>query len=489
MNGSWASSEYVSGSYLHRLYLGRNALFSSIHSSADKTATKIQLEEKYKQLQNAENQILSAFAIQFSNGENSSPEKGFEIINNLLAGSDRALGQIIKQISPLLVKGEKFDLSVQENRDRITDTIVNYLLGQKEDFSKGIEQKLVGLYESAYDRVIKEIGQIATSGKMRNGGSIYAYEGFLFEPLVNLIYTYNVLSTISGLNENKKMAFMGWAKEVAVISSLTGDEQWSAKSGDISTSKSRFSTHDMIIKVKMDKGMAELPIQLKAKPRSKEPVIQLTQRMEIENLIEGQTSSVSKAAIKTALINQHFWGTKIYKDLVEETGKLKNYTPDANLRSAHPTALERFDKSQTLEALQPIIPVLENAVFGKLVSGISDKIDTLLWVVAAPTGYKIMRSSDLLLSMMGAGEKTQASKKGDVKIKGLEGIKSSGKVKYQIKEGQSANIVDPSIEDLYGVPGRAALSRADWYAKTKGIVDSAYSKMGITLSFNYSGVK
>lgn len=80
----------------------------------------------------------------------------------------------------------------------------------------------------------------------------------------------------------------------------------------------------MIIKVKMDKGMAELPIQLKAKPRSKEPVIQLTQRMEIENLIEGQTSSVSKAAIKTALINQHFWGTKFYKDLVEETGKLKN---------------------------------------------------------------------------------------------------------------------------------------------------------------------
>ena len=68
MNGSWASSEYVSGSYLHRLYLGRNALFSSIHSSADETATKIQLEGKYQKLRDAEDQVLKAFAIQFSNG-------------------------------------------------------------------------------------------------------------------------------------------------------------------------------------------------------------------------------------------------------------------------------------------------------------------------------------------------------------------------------------------------------------------------------------
>lgn len=481
-----AGQEWVTGSYLHRLYLNRNPLFSSGHTSSDTSKIDTILTKRVEGLKKKENELLDALAKQFG-GSSAEKKTGDSIIYDLFAGSDTALKQMIECIKPLLKKGEKFDLSLKENREKIKTAIVNCLLGEKEANSKYEKEELAELYENAYQEVIKEIGDIINDSKKSASGNLYAYEGFLFEPLVKQIYVCNVLDEVNKLKDPREQKdFLNWATDVTKIALLTGDERWSVEEGDITGPRDRNSSYDIVLNVKVDGEIKGLPVQLKAKPKSKEPVIQMVQRMEIDTLLDQElTNSVTKKAVKTALINQHYWGTKSYKNLVEATMKKKGEKEDLNIRSAHPTALERFDTSQTLEVLQPMIPILSRAIFSKLVIGISNKLEdrTLVWVVAAPSGYQLMRSSSILEAMMGMEEHEMVNGK----EKGLKGIQSSGRMKYKV-DSKSENIVDTQVEEFYGDPGTGGLSRAEWYANTANTVDKVYERMAITLSFNYSGV-
>ena len=78
--------------------------------------------------------------------------------------------------------------------------------------------------------------------------------------------------------------------------------------------------------------------------------------MEIDNLLSDSGMGYVETVVKTAIINQHFWGTSAYKQLVTATGQGIKLYSRCHLSSAHPTALERFDESQTLDTLKPVIP-------------------------------------------------------------------------------------------------------------------------------------
>lgn len=469
----WNSPEYVSGSYLHRLYLSRNTLFSEVHATADKDKVLTLLTEKYNALRDKEDRLLEAYATSFQGS--GTAQDGLDIINNLFKGSDTALKQMIAAIKPVLEKGKQLDLKKSEDKEKVINAVVAYIEGQKSKASAELSDELSDMYEDMYNDLMKKINSLVSSSKGDAG--LMALEGFIHEDLVYTIYVYNVLRKIETLDDSHRKKFMNWAEDIACIATANGDDRVTTKVG------SRFSSYDMTIKVPLNEGLEDIPVQLKAKPKSKTPEIKMVQSMQIENLLGNiGIDDITHRAIKTALINQHFWGTKSYKEEVKEVGKNLDVTPDSNLSSAHPTAIERFDKSQTLKALQPVLPVIENAVFYNLVTGVSEKIDTLLWIVTAPGGYRIMRSSDMLLKMMGLQEREGEGKRSLGKIKGLEDIKSSGKVKVDGNQ-----IADMSVLDYYGQPGQP-LSRTEWWTQTEGIVNSAYEKMAITLTFNYTNI-
>lgn len=475
------AQQYYTGNYLHRLYLAKNALFGSIHSSNDLSQANQALKEAVEELRIKEDQAL--IGISKLRGTTGSAAEGEQILNQLFRGSNEALQVLIDIVGQYMEKGTQFDFNDEKNRVILVEAIIDYINQQRDNKKSTVSANLSKQYEKIYDNLISKLNALVfDSGK--NIRSAYAFEGYVHEELVNSIFQYNVLQELSTKSQSDLAGFEEWVADVAAISSSTGNESWSVRGGQIKTGK-RNSSYDMVIHIPIDDYVGDVPIQLKAKPKSRKPEIQLVNKMEIDNLLSDSGMGYAKTVIKTAIINQHFWGTSAYKQLVTATGQALNYTPDANLSSAHPTALERFDESQTLDTLKPVIPILENALFYKLITGIHEKIDTLFYVVTSTSGYQLMRSSDLIQNMMGLGKKYGTTKRTVGKVKGLENIKSSGRVRIN-----GSPIVNMSgISELYGEPGRGALPREEWYNQTQNKADDVYSKAAITLTYNYSGIK
>ena len=475
------AQQYYTGNYLHRLYLAKNALFGSIHSSNDLSQANQALKEAVEELRIKEDQAL--IGISKLRGITGSAAEGEQILNQLFRGSNEALQVLIDIVGQYMEKGTQFDFNDEKNRAILVEAIIDYINQQRDNKKSTISASLSKQYEKLYDNLISKLNALVfDSGK--NIRSASAFEGYVHEELVNSIFQYNVLQELSTKSQSDLAGFEEWVADVAASSSSTGNESWSAREGQIKTGK-RNSSYDMVIHIPIDDYVGDVPIQLKAKPRSRKPEIQLVNKMEIDNLLSDSGMGYARTVIKTAIINQHFWGTSAYKQLVTATGQALNYTPDANLSSAHPTALERFDESQTLDTLKPVIPILENALFYKLITGIHEKIDTLFYVVTSTSGYQLMRSSDMIQNMMGLGKRYGTTKRTVGKVKGLENIKSSGRVKIN-----GNPIVNMSgISELYGEPGRGALPREEWYNRTENKADDVYSKAAITLTYNYSGIK
>ena len=475
------AQQYYTGNYLHRLYLAKNALFGSIHSSNDLSQANQALKEAVKELRIKEDQAL--IGISKLRGTTGSVDEGKQILNQLFRGSNEALQALVDIVRQYMEKGIQFDFNDKENREILVKAIIDYINKQRDNKKSTVSSNLSKQYEKLYDNLVSKLNALVfDSGK--NIRSASAFEGYVHEELVNSIFQYNVLQELSTKSQSDLAGFEEWVADVAAISSSTGNESWSARGGQIKIGK-RNSSYDMAIHIPIDNYVGDAPIQLKAKPKSRKPEIELVKKMEIDNLLSDSGMGYAKTVIKTAIINQHFWGTSAYKQLVTATGQALNYTPDANLSSAHPTALERFDESQTLDTLKPVIPILENALFYKLITGIHEKIDTLFYVVTSTSGYQLMRSSDMIQNMMGLGKRYGTTKRTLGKVKGLKNIKSSGRVK--MTGGPIVNM--SGISELYGEPGRGALPREEWYDKTQDKADEVYSKAAITLTYNYSGIK
>lgn len=475
------AQQYYKGNYLHRLYLAKNALFGSIHSSNDLSQANQALKDAVKELKIKEDRAL--IGISKLRGTTGSAAEGEQILKQLFRGSNEALKALVGIVGQYMEKGVQFDFNDEKNRKILVEAIIDYINQQKNNKKSTVSANLSKQYEKLYDNLVSKLNALVFDSK-KDIRSASAFEGYVHEELVNSIFQYNVLQELSTKSQSDLAGFEEWVADVAAISSSTGNKSWEARKGEIRTGKRKYS-YDMVIHIPIDDYIGDAPIQLKAKPKSRKPEIQLVKKMQIDNLLLDSDMGYAETVIKTAIINQHFWGTSAYKQLVTATGQALNYTPDANLSSAHPTALERFDESQTLDTLKPVIPILENALFYKLITGIHKKIDTLFYVVTTTSGYRLMRSSEMIQNMMGLGKRYGTTKRTVGKVKGLKNIKSSGRVKIKGKP-----IVNMSeIPKLYGEPGRGALPREEWYDKTKKKADEVYSKAAITLTYNYSGIK
>ena len=470
--------EYSKGNYIHRLYLNRNPLIQGMsHRSSASSA----LTSRLQQLIAEEDMILSSFARQL--GKTGTPTEGISLINDMLTGSDKALkalADIAKHYIEQNAGSGRINFSEEQHRKVIIKNFINILQGRVD--SSSVTKDLQEGYNALYKDIIKKINNLTTAGDPERAESAYSFEGRIHELVVVGIFNLNLIRYLSIHKEEIQQETLNIFQQMAIEASAkaVGDQRYT--SGQIATG-SRYYSHDMSIPL-MDMGEG-LNIQLKAKPKSSKKEVRLVSGMEIENLISN-VDGVDKDAIKTALINQHFWGLKSYKALINST--IKSF-PEmggvySNLSSADPTALERLDYSKTINVLQPAIPVLESAIFDHLITGISDAMDTHLWIITDKGGYTIIRSSAIISRLMGNTHSLRdITRKGTVvkqTRKGLDELIGSGSLVIKSKSTEAMN-----LGSYYKKGG----SHSKWYQLTSGIADATYNRMKITMTFDYANMK
>lgn len=472
---SWVSGAYLSGSYLHRMYLDKNALFSSINSSNDFRIVDDLLRKKISLLRRNEDELLTAYAAQYGDGSNVTPQGGLTLISLMLKGSDKALEGLNIAINGLFRDNDgSFDIRDSDNIDEIREAIVSRIDRQMNPNISKKSKQLGKLYEQLHETMIEGINSVLKD-KDKMSKSMPAIKGFLHEEIVNSLYIYNILESVSQLDESQIQQFEEWCYDIGTLASFEGNKHATVHG----VKSNRHASYDMSIKVKVDNKIREIPVQLKAKPKAKNTDIELHTKMELDNLISKTVKdTIQLKAVKTALINQHYWGSKAYKTKVRESAKANNYSGiDGNISSVHPTAIERFDESKTLDSLRPVIPIVERAVLYGLITGIDDKINTLLYVVTKPDGYEIMRSSKILSNLFGLDDESGEN----VHIKGIDALNTKGTFKY--KDGTA--VINDEIIQMYGEPGKPLYSQQEWFDMTNKAVEETYRKIRITVSLNY----
>lgn len=517
-NQNWASEYYSSGSYLHRLYLSKNALFSKSHLETDDKLTTTYVEKKIKELKREENKALKAFAKAFSSKEDNSPEEGLRLMKNFLSGGEKLLNEMIES-----VKQKKIEKLAQKIDDNLKDEILNGIMA---DFFG--ESSTLGSVKEIEDRKIQElvkkrineVGSFINNMKGSSPGSphtsVYGLEGLIYEKL----YTASLIKSMaSELQKNKsktKADLLKWIDNN--IPTFTGDNLVTTHSG------MRYASYDLVLKLDPSTGIKNaisgIPLQIKSKPGGGNFTISMVSHMNIKNLLDSiRPDDYTYRVIKTAIINQHYWGSVFYKDLIRDTafersgretvrakvggkkgqkkvidirksGYLKGSSVDPKLSSAHPTAIERLDTSQTLQTLEGVVPIFAKAIMYNIIRGVGEKIDTLFWIITTRERTDIIRSSDFLRLMMRlVGEKNKRTLKG--KNKGYQGFKTSGSIQWKPfghQEVKATPIVDASVAGLYGEPGHPTKNQKEWWEATSDIAEETFNKSRITLTFNY-GVK
>ena len=309
--------------------------------------------------------------------------------------------------------------------------------------------------------------------------SLSGFKGLANEKLIHALMNYNIYNALeSGRNKASiDRAIEKLKDEAYLVSKNVGDNRVEGTT--------RRSSVDEVITIPLEDGIGEVPIQIKTKPKSNETSIQFVQRMEIDKLMmEVGEDTVARRAIKTALINQHYWASGFYRRLVRGAAKNQGYDLPGNINSIHPTAIERLDEDSVIDPLKGIVKPFAAAIMYNVVTGIEDKIKVLFYVVVSRDGYTIIRSSDLLKNMFG---------KNGIKKNAIDNMKTGGRMRIK-----SEPIIDESVERFFSKPGRdgfrsnavvgAPYERDEWYDKTDDIVESVYQKMAITLSFNYGKI-
>lgn len=479
-----APEYYETGNYIHRLYLNRNPLIQNINEGDRSTNLA---NQKLTQLIAEEDSLLSSFAA--SLGESATPETGLRLINQLLAGSTEALQALAKILIDYIDKHKgngQINFNTQEARNEIIGSVVGVLEGTYKESS--VIQSLQKGYSDLYDAMIKNVnGLLTTSGaRFKEVKGAAQLEGYIHELIVVGIFNLNLMNYMSKNQEKIREDILEKFQSMAVEASAraVGDNKYRP---DQIAQKGRYYSHDMTIPLS-DFG-ENLNLQLKAKPISKTPEVRVATTMEMSNLISN-VHGTDKKAIKTALINQHFWGLSSYKSLVMKTLSSERFSDMqgvyTNLSSIDTTALERLDYSKTLNVLQPVIPVLERAVFDHLISGISDAMNTHLWVITDKSGYTIIRSSAIISRLMGKGNKhslKDITRKGVVLRqvrKGLDELKGSGKLLLKADSQEAGN-----ISSYYKRGG----TRDKWYRLTAGIAHKTYNQAKVTMTFDYANMK
>ena len=476
LNNRNGMAYWTTGNYLHRLYLDRNPLVSGVNLSSDNSEWMNLLETKITELKSKEDAALIQFD-SFITGGQGSVNGGLRKIKNILKGSSGVINTLNEIARIAYEQNPDLDITSKEGKSKIVDLIIQYFNDEYSQNGQLYDRELGKIYSEIYERLVSEINSLTTD--KGNISSLSGFKGLANEKLIHALMNYNIYNALeSGGNKTSiDRAIEKLKDEAYLVSKNVGD--------NFVMGTNRRSSVDEIITIPLEDGLGEVPIQIKTKPKSNETSIQFVQRMEIDNLMmEARENAVTRRAIKTALINQHYWASGFYKRLVRGAAKNQGYDLPGNINSTHPTAIERLDEDSVIDPLKGIVKPFAASIMYNIITGIEDKIKVLFYVVVSRDGYTIIRSSDLLKNMFG---------KNGIKNNAINNMKTSGRMRIKTEP-----IIDESVEEFFSKPGRdgfrsnavvgAPYERDEWYSATAGIVESVYQKMAITLSFNYGKI-
>lgn len=476
LNNRNGMAYWTTGNYLHRLYLDRNPLVSGVNLSSDNVEWMNLLETKISELRGKEDTALIQFD-SFITGSQGSVNGGLRKIKNILKGSSGVVNTLNEIAQKAYEQNPDLDIGSEEGKGKIVDLIIQYFNDEYGPNSQLYDKELGKIYSDVYEALVNEINSLTTN--KGNISSLSGFKGLANEKLIHALMNYNIYNALESSDNKASIdrAIERLKDEAYLISKNIGD--------NFIAGTNRRSSVDEVIKIPLEDGLGEIPIQIKTKPKSNETSIQFVQRMEIDNLMmEAKEDTVTRRAIKTALINQHYWASGFYKRLVRGAAKNQGYDLPGNINSIHPTAIERLDEDAVIDPLKGIVKPFAASIMYNIVTGIEDKIKVLFYIVVSRNGYTIIRSSDLLKNMFG---------KNGIKNNAIDNMKTSGRMRIK-----SEPIIDESVEEFFSKPGRdgfrsnaivgAPYERDEWYNETAGIVDSVYQKMAVTLSFNYGKI-
>lgn len=447
MDDSQRMSYYSSGEYLHRLYLDQNPLIQNVGAIDESGAKKI-LEEQITKLRQEEDMVLTALAKAYQWGD--TPEAGIDFLNTIVNDSSNLLDKIVD-----IVKGtyseenSKYMFEDPEVQNRIIQSTIDTMYGKT---SSNVEKEL---HTKAGQALAKELENDLKNMSFvdRNGKAFYssALEGFLMERVITSKFNYEFAKQLKS-NGGK---FNDWLKR-NVEAIYTGDDP--LKSANVTAGKKQ--PFDVLVKI----GDIDLPIQIKAKPKSGQPDITLYTKMQVANLVNNALNQSQIAALKTALINQHYWAQGAYRKKVQQIIKETGYQPNYVLKGAHPTAIERLDENSTINILEPVIPLMRYAIYYNLITGVHNKVDQLIYLVVGRefrTNSAVLRSSDMLKQLLLKPE--VLTTKGHTKVDG-------------------GSMIDGGILTALN----SGIPRDRWFARTSGVVGQIMNKARITATFNYA---
>ena len=179
------AQQYYKGNYLHRLYLAKNALFGSIHSTNDLSQANEALKDAVKELEIKEDRAL--IGISKLRGTTGSVAEGKQILNQLFRGSNEALKVLVGIVRQHMEKGVQFDFNDKENREILINAIIDYINQQRNNKKSTVSASLSKQYEKLYDNLVSKLNALVFDSK-KDIRSASAFEGYVHEELVNSIF-------------------------------------------------------------------------------------------------------------------------------------------------------------------------------------------------------------------------------------------------------------------------------------------------------------
>lgn len=440
---------YASGNYLHRLYLDQNPLIASVTSTSMNQKAKQLLEGQIRELRLREDVALTALAQAYKWGN--TPEAGIDFLNQVLLQSADLLDKLVANVvSSYNTDIGKYTFEKPETQEKIIQDTVKMLnsqfnLGER----KGELDTVASQLASALEKDLRSISFTNVKDK-----AIYAaaLEGFLMERVIAALFNYKFAEVFKVQGKS----FNDWINR-NVMSLYTGNDPLT------NANITRMHKEPFDVVVSIDK--IDLPIQVRAKPKSGQPEMKMWTRMQLSNLVNDSLHQGQIDALKTALINQHYWAQGAYRHKVEQIVQNTGYQADYVLKGAHPTAIERLNEQSTINVLRPVLPLMRYAIYYNLITGINKEVDQLIYLVVNRTRNSngaVLRSSDMIEALLNSPEVVTTH--GHTKVDGVQGFANS-----QI------------LNDI-----RQGMRRDRWYSRTSGIVGNVLDKTRITVELNYA---
>lgn len=450
--------------YLHRYYLfcspyWKKAQSISVNPQEDKIRAAI---EDFKEKENA---ALIDFCSLFTS-EEVTPEKGIEILNNLLTDTNKVFDEIWKELS----SRDKLNRTVLDSIKEISKKALHETIENgKTDNNQEIISQIKSTITRSMNRLLGVSEGMMVSGKSATLGNWFER---YFSTLINATYMTKIAKEQPELKK--------WTKEIAVqntIAGFKGSESLITQTGDSKYGEKK-STYDIEVSAE---GKNPLPIQMKAGSTSGKRILSLP-ATNLDLLMDETIDSSTKDIIRFAIIHQHAFSDPNYISLVDsvnEDRKARGITPtDMYTTGSNPSAIEKLNANPSGlldNRFINVINVLRYAIAVKTIAGIAEGKEALIYVISK-TGTKtkghtrdaVLRVSDMLEATLGTKNKITSNP-------------------WPIKQtGDSLTSVPGDILKLY--EEEPLETRKEWYDATADTMLHAVNKIKLSMEFNYANV-